>query len=566
MRGAGRRANERAGSASGRARRRRLGWRLLPAPVLVACASATNWPQYQRDAQRTGYSPDLIEPPYKLVWFRNFTPADRLHPAVQPVVAEGRLFIGTKNGLFYALDPATGAERWRRRMGAGVQHTAGVENGRVFFGCLDGCVYALNTGDGEPAWTFASPGRYLKIGFSCAVCLADGKVFIPRRDGIVYALDRQTGAVAWARPVGAMIRAGVSCHDGRVYVCAEDMRMRALSMEDGRTLWETEQVYGQGFGDFCPVVAEGKVLAQIMRSVPGQGGPSGQEAGVRVPSGMKEHRYPQTLNGKTVTMWGDGGGHSLVRANTPEMIEMRARWAQEMAGGQIPRELETYNLLWQDDILEYYRLNPHMITLQVRDEKTGESQIVAHWRVPMMGGPCAAPVRWKDGTIVTGISLFNAGFCRVDLTTGRVVDLLLNVPTAAEIESEARAEHFNVGWGNGDETVNLSIGGDVIYAMHIFDMITAVNSMPSGAFSHGAFDMRTRRWYGPRTGHLNLGTYAPEHGWSDRPILHGDPYVHIADTHRSGGGSPMAVSAPYLYHVTLEGTLIARTARGEPAK
>lgn len=518
--------------------------------VFAISTCASDWPQYQHDAQRTGATAEMAPPPYRTAWFRSFVPDDRIHPAVQTVVADGKLFVGTKRGLMYGLDALTGAELWCAQAGGAILHTAAIAGDTVVFGAMDGGIYARKTADGAEAWTLLTCEGPLKHGFSAATLLAGGKVFLPRRDGTLFAVNAADGAIAWTRAIGPVFNAGAAYHDGRVYIGTEDMKLHCLSAADGKTIWETGRVHGQSWGTYCPVVTGGKVIANIMRSVRFSGGD-------RISAAYSERSdIRATVAGKLVDIW-------PFFEMTPPYDEMRFEWVQELARGRMPKALAEYGFLDSAKVVEYYRENPHMVNMQVRDEKTGQWQPVAHWRVPMMGGPASPPVLWKDGTLVTGISLFNAMFGRLDLDAGHIVDVLHNTLTHDEFDELKKTGQLNVvlgrGSGNGDETVNLSIGGDIVYAVHTTDMFE-----PGGtaAFNPGCFDMRSRRWH-PMNDGWRHHPYRGGKPLNDKPIIHGDPAYSVGDENRAGGGSPAVIAEGHVYHVTFESTIIARATRTE---
>ena len=72
-----------------------------------------------------------------------------------PAIADGTLFIGSWDSYFYALDAATGKEKWRFKTGedpdihnqVGIQSSAAVTDGVVYFGCRDSNLYALDACD-----------------------------------------------------------------------------------------------------------------------------------------------------------------------------------------------------------------------------------------------------------------------------------------------------------------------------------------------------------------------------------------------------------------------------------
>lgn len=81
--------------------------------------------------------------------------------AAAPSVADGRVFLGSKDGRFHALDLATGQAAWVFQVGgandAGVARTpilcsAAVLSNRVHFGVENLHAYALDAGTGARLW------------------------------------------------------------------------------------------------------------------------------------------------------------------------------------------------------------------------------------------------------------------------------------------------------------------------------------------------------------------------------------------------------------------------------
>ena len=70
------------------------------------------------------------------------------------------MFIGSWDSYFYALDAASGKEKWRFKTGedhntynqVGIQSSAAVMDGVVYFGCRDSNFYALDARTGEKKW------------------------------------------------------------------------------------------------------------------------------------------------------------------------------------------------------------------------------------------------------------------------------------------------------------------------------------------------------------------------------------------------------------------------------
>jgi outer membrane protein assembly factor BamB len=272
--------------------------------ILVAPALAADWPQLGNSPQHTGYSEESLRPPFQLKWNVQFQP-ERLYPAVQAVVADGRAYLGTENGSLYALNVADGAKLWRfpaneKEHVGPILQTAAFEAGKVFFASMDGCVYALEAKSGKPLWKFSSG---LRTGFSTAVLLADGLVFAPNRGGMLFALRPSDGQPAWKIDLGCRLLQTPACNQERLYIAGMDMVLRALDAKTGQGLWKTEPIAGLALKDYWPVVHKGLVIVRPM-------GPweawafeeaTGKPVAIKIPGGI-------TMNGAVAPPCVDSDG------------------------------------------------------------------------------------------------------------------------------------------------------------------------------------------------------------------------------------------------------------------
>lgn len=110
--------------------------------ALTGQAADGSWPMLAHDAARSGGTTAEIRPPFARKWYRLF-PDEGLMAGVQPVAADGSVFVGTLAGVVHAIDAGTGQDRWSFRAGGAVLHTCAAEDGRVYFGCADGKIYAV---------------------------------------------------------------------------------------------------------------------------------------------------------------------------------------------------------------------------------------------------------------------------------------------------------------------------------------------------------------------------------------------------------------------------------------
>ena len=158
-------------------------------------------------------------PRLKLKWAFGFPTG--VSANAQPTVVAGRVFVGSDNGFFYALDARTGCVYWSFQQGSIVRNapTVGAVTGQgtaryaVFFGDGHANVYALDAQNGWLLWkTKTDPHFVARI--TAGVTYYNGKVFVPVSSseefssghpdypcctarGSVVALDANTGKEIW---------------------------------------------------------------------------------------------------------------------------------------------------------------------------------------------------------------------------------------------------------------------------------------------------------------------------------------------------------------------------------
>ncbi len=139
----------------------------------------------------------------------------------------GKEFVGAgqKSGIFWALDPDTGAVVWKTQAGPG-----GLAGGLQWGSATDGNrIYVASANTDQKPWTLRN-GTTITYGHWAA-------------------LDASTGALVWdrANPAAAGASGAVTVASGVVYACSQDSsgHMYALKASDGSQLWDYAS------GDFC---------------------------------------------------------------------------------------------------------------------------------------------------------------------------------------------------------------------------------------------------------------------------------------------------------------------------
>jgi len=158
-------------------------------------------------------------PKLTLKWAFGFP--DATSAWAQVTVAGGRVFVGSQNGIVYALDARTGCTVWRFTAHAGVRAaiTIGPRTtiGRAalypaYFTDQQGWAYAVDAANGKPLWSVKVDPHPL-VRLTGAPVVYGGRVFVPTSSyeeggkpphygcctfrGSVVALDAKNGDVVW---------------------------------------------------------------------------------------------------------------------------------------------------------------------------------------------------------------------------------------------------------------------------------------------------------------------------------------------------------------------------------
>lgn len=142
--------------------------------------------------------------------------------------------------------PARLSRAWRASIGDGSSKTAQlvatpvVADGKLFAIDTQARVVALDARTGQKLWTrqFSKKKEGKSLAFGGGVSYGDGKLVATTGYGIVAALDPDTGAVLWSVDKTLPLRGGATVAQGRVFVLTQDNELYALSLDDGKELWD----------------------------------------------------------------------------------------------------------------------------------------------------------------------------------------------------------------------------------------------------------------------------------------------------------------------------------------
>ena len=489
----------------------------LPCLLVLALALpavAGDWPMLGHDARRSGAAATDLRPPLARKWHRLFAD-EGIQSGVQPVVADGKVFLGTLAGVLHAMDAETGKDLWSFKAGGPILHAAGCDTGRVFFGAADGFVYALQASGGKLAWRHQTGAAIWN-----APAIHGGVVCIGSRDGCLYAFNANTGQLHWRADTGAPLLNSptIDPKNGRAYIGSEAMRVHAFSLADGRELWRSEKLPGATMRGYHPVIApDGSVMVTTQPVI-------GYD------------RFQELLLQMAREVFGD---FASWRHKKDENDKLRARNFRQL------EKPETYQAQ-----LDYLRrplsAEPAFQTFFVLDPETGRQRRVAPIVASeSMNGPGAPPIVTADGRVIVKYQVLlrsryehyspflNVGY--LDPATGHITPLM----------DQTRI----YGWHDSlllvhDEQCQLSAAGRVLLNTHQDNV--------------NALDLDTLKGY-PQPFALNI--HEPAKGealairldaWRGRELSPGNEWL-IRGTAVYGGGStldaPVTIAGDSFYYL-----------------
>ena len=116
--------------------------------------------------------------------------------------AEGLVIVGSSKGQLYALDQASGEEKWTAQLSGAILAPSLIHAGRVISIANDGTVYAHEAATGKQAWTYNLPNVQFSLrGQAAPVALDARNVLIASSNAYIYALDAISGAPKMQRRV-----------------------------------------------------------------------------------------------------------------------------------------------------------------------------------------------------------------------------------------------------------------------------------------------------------------------------------------------------------------------------
>jgi outer membrane protein assembly factor BamB len=207
--------------------------------LLASTASfAADWPLFRGNPPQTGVSQEPLPDRLDVLWkFEIVDPKakDKKFPDTYPIegtaaIADGTVFVGALDEHLYALDLATGKEKWKYKGGYFKAHVS-YHDGAVYVGDLDGIFHCVDARKGAKRWTFKTDGE-----IQSGANFSGEHVLFGSGDEHIYCLDKE-GKQVWKFQVpGGPVMGTPAIVKNRTFAAGCDSNLTVLDLAKGKSL------------------------------------------------------------------------------------------------------------------------------------------------------------------------------------------------------------------------------------------------------------------------------------------------------------------------------------------
>jgi len=188
------------------------------------------WESFRGNDKNTGYLPQSIDTPDKLLW--SFETKKPLKSS--PVIAQGILFIGSLDKKFLFVDALSGKNLGSRKISTSISSSACVRDSLLYFAQDKGeeTLFALNLLTGNLLWK-------KKLGdISSSPKIYQEKIFVGSSSGLLSAFNRFSGEKIWEFKTEDALFSTPASSGNIVCFGSVDDNLYALDKDNGELKWK----------------------------------------------------------------------------------------------------------------------------------------------------------------------------------------------------------------------------------------------------------------------------------------------------------------------------------------
>ncbi|GHE94498.1 outer membrane protein assembly factor BamB [Thalassotalea profundi] len=168
-----------------------------------------------------------------------------------PTAGINQIFLGSENGIVYALEADNGSVVWQGKVKGEVIAAPAFDQGTVVVNTSSGVMKSFNASTGEDGWQIEQDVPALTLrGISAPTTIAGG-VLVGTADGLLVVYILENGQQGWTVEVGEAtgstelervidVDAAPVAYDDKVYAISARGHLAAVDLRSGRKLWERQ--------------------------------------------------------------------------------------------------------------------------------------------------------------------------------------------------------------------------------------------------------------------------------------------------------------------------------------
>ena len=158
-----------------------------------------------------------------------------------PLLYRSGLYLGSSDGLFYAVDARDGHPLWTLRASGPVASSPAASGDLVYFVARPNTLYAVTADRGAIRWqqdlgADKGSSNYWDF-FASSPALVNDRLFVGSGDGRLYCIEAASGRRLWSFDAGARIRSTPAVVDNTVVFGALNGRIYAVDAATGKQKW-----------------------------------------------------------------------------------------------------------------------------------------------------------------------------------------------------------------------------------------------------------------------------------------------------------------------------------------
>jgi outer membrane protein assembly factor BamB len=169
-------------------------------------------------------------------------------------VTADTVYIGDEEGVFHAIDRATGAGKWKFEAAGEITSSANFVDDKVLFASHDSSLYCLNVADGSKAWQFTTQGQVYG-----SPPIVGNFTFVAGCDQHLRVINVKTGAQATDMPFDIQLISSPAIVDNMLYVGTYGNEILAIDWKNSLKVWAYEG--GKARYDSSAAVTDKYVIA-----------------------------------------------------------------------------------------------------------------------------------------------------------------------------------------------------------------------------------------------------------------------------------------------------------------